>query len=88
MNDILNDIWGAEDMADTCVMLSTIIPTNDATGSQTRLVINERFRALVTKRAQDGKCIYLAEMDPNNSGWITWDEFASGESVHVHPNVR
>lgn len=89
MNDILNDIWGADGMADTCVMLSTLLDTTDATGRIIRITINGKYRELVEKRAGEGKCIYLADMDPPGigGGWITWDDYTSGETVHVHPNV-
>ncbi|KAF7550314.1 hypothetical protein G7Z17_g5812 [Cylindrodendrum hubeiense] len=91
MNDILDDIWGADGMSKTCVMLSTLLDTNDANGQVLRLTINTQYRKLVTERAAEGKCIYLADMDPLSPdpahGWInTWDDYDSSETIHVHPN--
>ncbi|KPM46037.1 hypothetical protein AK830_g415 [Neonectria ditissima] len=88
MNDILNGIWGAEGMGDTCVMLSIILDTTDKTGRVNRLTINNRYRSVVTDRAKEGKCIYLADMDPPGSGggWITWDDYDPKETTKVHPN--
>ncbi|KAF7549363.1 hypothetical protein G7Z17_g6445 [Cylindrodendrum hubeiense] len=88
MNEILNDIWGADGMADTCVMLSTILDTTGATGKVTRITINEKYRELVKQRAGDGKCIYMADMDPPGAGggWITWDDYDPAETTKIHPN--
>ncbi|KAK7420361.1 hypothetical protein QQX98_002784 [Neonectria punicea] len=88
MNNVLNDIWGAEGMGDTCVMLSTILDITEKTGRVNRVIINNRNRSLVTDRANDGKCIYLADMDPPGSGggWITWDDYDPKETTKVHPN--
>lgn len=91
MDNILNDIWAADGMANTCVMLSTVLDTTDATGSVTRLTINGKYRELVTKRAKEGRCIYLADMDPPypaaGSGWISWADYDPAEGIKVHPNV-
>ena len=86
LNDILNDLWAAAGMADTCIMVSTLIPTTDSTGSVNRLTINQKYRDVVTQRSGEGRCVYLAEMELD---W--WDfnaDFDPSEAVHIHPNVR
>ncbi len=91
MNDILNALWDADGMSSTCIMLSTLIPSNNANGVVNIPLINSQYRALVTKRAAEGKCIYLAEMWPNgdSSQWFQFDtDYLTTESPHVHPNVR
>ncbi|KAH8895341.1 hypothetical protein GQ53DRAFT_855657 [Thozetella sp. PMI_491] len=88
MLDVLNAIWGGTDMANTCIMLSTLLPTSDGTGSSTRPSINTQYRNLVTQLSKAGKCIYLADMAPGGVEWFTWDDFDPGESVHVHPNDK
>lgn len=89
MNDILNDLWAADGMADTCIILSTLIPTTNANGAANRDAINSQYRSLVTQRhAGDGKCIYLADMDPGGAQWLQFDtDYLATESPHVHPNV-
>ncbi|KPM44471.1 hypothetical protein AK830_g2091 [Neonectria ditissima] len=93
MNGILDDIWAADGMSKTCVMLSTVLDTNDPTGSTVRLNINAQYRVLVNNRIAEGKCIYLADMDPPAphpaSGWInTWDDYNADEVIHVHPSDK
>lgn len=92
LNGILDDIWAADGMSKTCVMLSTVLDSQDPTGSVVRLNINAQYRQLVKNRNAEGKCIYLADMDPPAphpaSGWIkTWDDYNQDEVVKVHPNV-
>ncbi|KAH7390083.1 family 3 carbohydrate esterase [Cadophora sp. MPI-SDFR-AT-0126] len=85
MNDILNALWGADGMSNTCIMLSTLIPTNNANGMVNVPVINNQYRALVTQRAAEGKCIYLAEMWPNGDSapWLLFDtHYLATESPH------
>ncbi|KAJ4258177.1 hypothetical protein NW762_008322 [Fusarium torreyae] len=89
MNSLLKDIWGASGMGDTCVMLSTILDTTHQTGKVTRIAINHRYRELVKKLSGEGKCIYLADMDPptgGGAGWITWDDYDPAETTKTHPN--
>lgn len=86
MESILDDIWGAEGMAETCIILSTLIPTTDETGIRNRPGINAQYRALVQRRAED-KCIYLADMAPNGQELLTLNDMVSTENPHTHPNV-
>ncbi|KAH7320726.1 hypothetical protein B0I35DRAFT_500940 [Stachybotrys elegans] len=87
MGKVLDALWGAQDMANTCIMLSTLIPTTHSTGVKTRPVINDAYRELVKQRASAGKCIYLAEMAPGGSDWLVIpDDYSSAETTHIHPN--
>ncbi|KAF4854053.1 hypothetical protein CGCSCA4_v001725 [Colletotrichum siamense] len=93
MNDILNDIWNSEDMGESCVILSTLLDTSDPTGTVQRITINNQYRTLVNDRKGDGKCIVLADMDPEEGsqhGWIdaweNWRDYTDNEDPHTHPN--
>ncbi|OBT86293.1 hypothetical protein VE02_05585 [Pseudogymnoascus sp. 03VT05] len=91
MEIILNSIWGASEMAETCVILSTLPPTSNKVGERTRLVINQQYRDLVNKKNKD-KCIWLADMEPNYEGKDFFDINApiwSEDGVKddkIHPN--
>lgn len=89
MNNILNALWNATDMSDMCIMLSTLIPTTNANGAKNRAAINSQYRSLVTTRSNEGKCIYLADMDlANEKVWFDFNtDYSAGESPAVHPNV-
>ena len=90
---MLNDIWGAAGMKDTCVYLSTLLPTSDPTGAQNRIGVNDQFRQLVSRRAGEGKCIYLADMgnpDLNGAEYFKNPEDYCASYFKcdgVHPNV-
>ncbi|KAK0099309.1 hypothetical protein ONS96_008539 [Cadophora gregata f. sp. sojae] len=89
MNDILNALWNAEDMSSTCIMLSTLLPTTNGNGAGNRGSINQQYRDLVTRRAGEGKCIYLADMDPGGQVWFNFQtDYMEGESPAVHPNDK
>ena len=83
---LVNDIWATNGMANTCVMLSTILPTTNPITSVNRITMNEQYRQLVAELYTAGKCIYLAEMDPSGdaSGWID----ANNDLIDgTHPTV-
>ncbi|KFY17830.1 hypothetical protein V492_00359 [Pseudogymnoascus sp. VKM F-4246] len=86
MESVLDEIWGAEGMAETCIMLSTLIPNTAEVAARNRPIIDDQFRALVDRRA--GKnCIYLADMEPNGEEWFAIeDDFLTTENPHTHPN--
>lgn len=67
MEAILNKIWSEPDMAETCVILSTLLPTTHEKGQLTRPTINQQYRNLVNKWNKE-KCIWLADMEPNHEG--------------------
>lgn len=81
IRDILNDIWTAEGMSDTCVMLSTLLPTSIARGVTNQPLINAQYRSLVSELSNLGRCVYLAELA---DGWISIgnDMISDG----IHPN--
>jgi hypothetical protein len=89
MRVMLNNIWAAADMENTCVILSTVIPPVDPVANVNRQIINEGFRTLVAELFAAGKCVYLADMDPPapdaGNGWINTatDLISDG----THPNV-
>lgn len=87
MENVLNKIWKANGMDETCIILSTLIPTNNQVGINSRLDINSQYRGLVEKHSKD-KCIYLADMAPNGQEWFDIpDDYVATENPHVHPNV-
>lgn len=92
MEKLIDDIWGAPGMSNTCVFLSTLLPNKDSNGIGNRLTINDQFRRLVSRRAGD-KCIYLAEMGstkiPADEIFKSPDDFCAPyfKCDDVHPNV-
>ncbi|KAM0330967.1 hypothetical protein ACHAQA_003924 [Verticillium albo-atrum] len=89
MEDIVNDIWNYNDMSNTCVMLSTLLPTDSAQGRVNRISINQAYRNLVRDKSGAGKCIYLADMEPSGPGadFLSlngnyWADF----NPKIHPN--
>lgn len=88
MDDILQKIWGYDDMDETCVILSTLLPTTNENGAKNRIPINEDFRGLVADY-KDDKCIYLADMEPEGEGkdFFSLDEDIWSDNPKVHPNV-
>lgn len=88
MESVLDDMWAADGMADTCVMLSTLLPTTNTNGAANRATINGQYRSLVIKKAGEGKCIYMADMQPNGQEWFDLAvDFHDDEVPKVHPNV-
>ncbi|KAF4998528.1 hypothetical protein FDECE_11769 [Fusarium decemcellulare] len=88
MENILNDVWAADGMSKTCVLLSTLLPTTNKNGAANRPTINSQYRALVDKKAGEGKCIYMADMQPNGQDWLDLEtDFLKDETPKVHPNV-
>lgn len=88
MEDILNDIWGYDDMSDTCIILSTLIPTDYEQGIVNRIAINKAYRKLVQDK-KSSKCIYLADMEPSNSSsdFLNIDGPYWFDDPKIHPNV-
>ncbi|KAL2205673.1 hypothetical protein CC79DRAFT_1311155 [Sarocladium strictum] len=90
MGDIVDTIWRSSDMSNTCVILSTLLPTSHREGMINRISINEQYRALVRNRGNAGKCIHLADMEPSGegSGFLGLNQpiWAAGENPVIHPN--
>jgi hypothetical protein len=91
MEGMLNDIWNYEGMANTCVILSTLLPTTHRVGVLHRITINGQFRKLVTDYNRDhpGKSINLADMEPTGVGQTFFDINGPywDDNPKVHPNV-
>ncbi|KAL2202779.1 hypothetical protein CC79DRAFT_1344773 [Sarocladium strictum] len=65
MEGLLNDIWNYPNMAETCVVLSTLLPgklSSEVIARKKKL--DATYRRLVTDY-REKKCIYLADIDPN-----------------------
>lgn len=88
MDGILTDIWNHEGTADTCIILSTLLPTTHPNGAEHRIPINDEYRKLVREHEED-KCIYLADMEPEGEGsdFLSTDEDFWDDDPKVHPNV-
>ncbi|KAF4975545.1 hypothetical protein FZEAL_7691 [Fusarium zealandicum] len=87
MNNILNALWKADGMSETCLIVSTLIPTDNANGARNQGSINDQYRTLVKQRAAEGKCIYMADMWPQGQQWFDLStDYLAGESPKVHPN--
>lgn len=88
MEAILTDIWGADGMEDTCVILSTLLPTTNAKGKKNRLGINDKYRNLVKAYAKK-KCIYLADMETKGelADFFGLNKPLWADNPKVHPNV-
>jgi hypothetical protein len=67
MEDIANTIWNTDGMAETCIILSKLLPTGHPDGRIQRLPINTAYRQLV-RDYRDRKCIYIADMEPQGPG--------------------
>ncbi|KAJ0379588.1 hypothetical protein COL26b_002096 [Colletotrichum chrysophilum] len=67
-------------------MLSTILPTADATGALNRITANQQYRLLAEQLAASGKCIYMADMDPDEPNiahnWIALEADIGGDGIH------
>ncbi|KAK7942571.1 uncharacterized protein PG986_011684 [Apiospora aurea] len=76
MESLINDLWAAPDMGNTLIVLSTVLPTT-AAGRNSRVVINNQYKALITRLRNNGRPIILADMD-----YLTTGDLVDG----VHPN--
>lgn len=88
MNGILTDVWNHPATADTCIILSTLLPTTHPNGAPHRIAINDEYRKLVQELEND-KCIYLADMEPEGEGedFLSTDRDIWADDPKVHPNV-
>ncbi|CAH0054256.1 unnamed protein product [Clonostachys solani] len=89
MGNILNALWTAPDMSETCLMLSTLLPTENPTGKGNRDAINKQYRELVSTHNKT-KCIYLADMDHTDGRvWFNFEtDYMDGEQYSTHPNDK
>ncbi|KAF4963513.1 hypothetical protein FSARC_8480 [Fusarium sarcochroum] len=86
MNNILDALWQADGMSETCIIVSTLIPTDNVNGAKNQDTINAQYRTLVLTRAEEGKCIHLADMWPKGQQWFNLDTDYYTETPRVHPN--
>jgi hypothetical protein len=85
MGTLLDTIWQAKEMSNTCIILSTLIPSSRDNGKKHNPTINTFYRELADELKSE-HCIYLAEMDSptgDAKGWISADDM---QSDGVHPN--
>lgn len=87
MDDILQAIWNYDEaMKDTCIILSTLLPTTNANGKINRITMNNQYRKLVDDYKGE-RCIYLADMEPTGEG----SDYISVDGPYwsdpTHPNV-
>ena len=91
MGSIVDRIWNYDGMSETCVIVSTLLPTNHGTGRINRIAINQAYRNVVRDKSNANKCIYLADMEPpgEGSGFLGLNQpvWAAGENPVIHPNV-
>jgi lysophospholipase L1-like esterase len=88
---IMETLLNAEDMQDTLIVLSTLIPSGRADIERHRNDVNDQYRDLVAILRDEGVSIVLADMDPlpeYNDPWIRFpNEFTSQTGVDdTHPN--
>jgi lysophospholipase L1-like esterase len=88
MRSLIETLIGAPDMANTLIVLSTLIPSGSTTLEANRPSVNAQFRELVLDmREAQNVSIVLADMDPPapspGNNWIAYpDNFADNK----HPN--
>ncbi|KAJ5496833.1 hypothetical protein N7463_008820 [Penicillium fimorum] len=93
MMSLIKYLVGSEDMNDTLIVLSTLIPSTQKLIAAHRGEVNRQYRDLVKSMKGDGVNIVLADMDPPApdaaNGWISWPgDFTSenGDVDDTHPN--
>lgn len=73
-------------------MLSTILPTADSSGALNRITANQQYRILTEQLAASGKCIYMADMDPDEPNiahnWIALGADIGGDGIHPKYETR
>ncbi|KAL6231701.1 hypothetical protein BDW75DRAFT_233408 [Aspergillus navahoensis] len=87
MRSLIESLVGAEDMAETVIVLSTLLPSLDRNTSINTPSVNAQYRDLVTTMRKEGTSIILADMNPEEGqpahGWIAHpDDFGDV----THPN--
>ncbi|KAJ4264235.1 hypothetical protein NW762_005429 [Fusarium torreyae] len=82
MREMIMKIYNEPDMNKTCVLLSTLLWSKQ--NDDSRKSINNQYRDLVDDLKKEGKCIYLADQDPDEkSTWIPENMITDG----IHPNT-
>ncbi|KAL4872571.1 SGNH hydrolase-type esterase domain-containing protein [Aspergillus spectabilis] len=74
MRALIKSLVDKEDMANSLIVLSTLLPSLDAKTSRNFPIVNEQYRNLVTIMRDEGVNIVLADLNPvegqPNHGWI------------------
>ncbi|KAL3463731.1 SGNH hydrolase-type esterase domain-containing protein [Aspergillus heterothallicus] len=88
MRSLIETLTGAPDMADTLIVLSTLIPSGSTTLEANRPSVNAQFRDLVLDmREAQNVSIVLADMDPPApSPGNNWIAYPGNFADNKHPN--
>lgn len=82
MRSLIETLVQAEDMSRTLIVLSTLLPTENAQAKANVPSVNAQYRTLVKTMREEGVSIVLAEMN-RADGWIAFpNDFADD----THPN--
>ncbi|EKJ76429.1 hypothetical protein FPSE_03428 [Fusarium pseudograminearum CS3096] len=63
LEGLLNDLWSADGMSKTYVVVSSVIRRNDAQAESNRKQINEQYKKLVSRLKSTGKPITYVDID-------------------------
>ncbi|KAF4995624.1 hypothetical protein FGRMN_5016 [Fusarium graminum] len=63
LEGLLNDLWGAEGMSRTYVVVSSVIRRTDAKAESNRKQINEQYKKLISRLKATGKPIAYVDID-------------------------
>ncbi|KAL2827127.1 hypothetical protein BDW59DRAFT_171436 [Aspergillus cavernicola] len=90
MRALIKSLVDKEDMANSLIILLTLLPSLDANTSQNVPIVNKQYRNLVTTMRGEGVNIILADLNPvkgqPNHGWIRLPTDFNPDSTH--PNDR
>ncbi|KAL2820693.1 SGNH hydrolase-type esterase domain-containing protein [Aspergillus granulosus] len=82
MRSLIENLLSAEDMADTLIVLSTLLPSGNAAISRNTPAVNAQYRELVQTMRAEGTRIVLAKM----SGLLYPQDFTQdGQVDDTHP---
>ncbi|KAI9371767.1 SGNH hydrolase-type esterase domain-containing protein [Aspergillus egyptiacus] len=82
MRSLIETLVQAEDMSETLIVLSTLIPSGNQDIIRNLPAVNQQYRDLVRAMREQGVSIVLAEMD-RDDGWISYPEDYADDT---HPN--
>ncbi|RFN46103.1 integrin alpha n-terminal [Fusarium flagelliforme] len=63
LEGLLNDLWNADGMSRTYVVVSSVIRRNDANAEKNRKEINEQYKSLIRRLKATGKPITYVDID-------------------------
>ncbi|KAL2820826.1 SGNH hydrolase-type esterase domain-containing protein [Aspergillus cavernicola] len=91
MRSLIETLISAEDMDNTLIVLSTLLPSGNRAISSRTPNVNNQYRRLVRTMRREGVSIVLADMDlDGGSGRITYPEdyIANGVTDSTHPSDK